>query len=107
MAQSPFRYVPGCLVSYRPPTDTKGSRWIATIRRGSGAADIVRVSVPFADGPDAAAVACCAAFNRRHDLDGLEGWRILAAALSVNGGDSYAYPVGSHYLRDVVSLPPV
>lgn len=107
MSLAPFRYVPGCTVSYKGPTNTRGSVWVATIRRGNQPRDVVRVRVPFADGPDAAALACCAAFNKRFGLEGMEAWRILANALSISGGDDYAYPVGSFYLQDVVGLPSV
>lgn len=42
------------VVKYHGPTNTRGSRWIATIRRGGG--ETWRASVPFSDGPIAAAV---------------------------------------------------
>lgn len=107
MSASPFRYVPGCVVAYRGPTDRRGSQWVATIRRGQNRADVVRAAVPYADGPDAAAAAVCEAFNRRLDNVGPDTWRVLGAALSMDGGDSYAYPVGPAHLAPVLSLPPV
>jgi hypothetical protein len=97
---SPFRYVPGCVVTYAPATNTRGSRWIATIKRGNATADRFRASVPYADGPDAAALAVVDRFNSAMDAD----WRIIGAALSLTGGDSYAYPVGSSELAPIVSL---
>lgn len=45
------------VVRYHGPTNTKGSRWIATITRGI---DVVwRGTVTFADGPIEAALAAC------------------------------------------------
>jgi hypothetical protein len=89
--QSPNTYVPGAVVEYRGATDTRGSLWVATIRRGNTAADRFCAAVPFADGPDAAARAVVDRFNRVMDAD----WRLIGAALSLDGGDRYAYPVGS------------
>lgn len=100
---SPFRYVPGCTVTYSGATDTRGSRWVAVIKRGATAADRFRVAVPYADGPDAAAAAAVDRFNRAMNAD----WRILGAALSLDGGDSYAYPVGSAELAPIITLPTV
>lgn len=102
---SPFRYVPGAIVKYRGATDTRGSQWIATIRRGQTRADVVRATVPYADGPDAAAVAVVARFNDRMGNDGADSWRVLGAAQSVDGGDTYAYPVGPAHLVSILSLP--
>lgn len=99
MTSSPDRYVPGCLVRYRPPTNTRGGRWLAVIKRGNQPGDRFAVSVPFHDGPDAAAAAAVAKFNQSMPGladDGLE-WIVLGAALSLDGGDSYAYPVGPSY----------
>ena len=86
----PFRYVPGCSVEYRGPTNTLGGRWVAVIRRGRKRSDCYRAAVPFLDGPDAAARAAVDRINR---LEGF-GWSVLGAALSMNGGDLYAYPIG-------------
>lgn len=102
---SPFRYVPGAIVKYCGPTDTRGSRWIATIRRGQTRADVVRATVPYADGPDAAAVAVVARFNDRMGNDGADSWRVLGAAQSIDGGNTYAYPVGPAHLVSILSLP--
>lgn len=41
------------MVRYCGPTDRRGSRWLATIRRDAGT--VWRASVPFADGPLTAA----------------------------------------------------
>lgn len=102
---SPFRYVPGAIVKYRGATDTRGSRWVATIRRGQTRADVVRATVPYADGPDAAAAAVVDRFNDRMGNDGADSWRVLGAAQSVDGGDTYAYPVGPAHLVSILSLP--
>jgi hypothetical protein len=99
---SPFRYVPGCVVEYCGATNTRGSVWRATITRGNAPADRFRAVVPYADGPDAAARAVVERFNHAMDAD----WRLIGAALSINGGDRYAYPVGSADLAPVVSLVP-
>lgn len=49
------------IVRYSGPTNTRGSRWLATIKRGGG--EIWRASVPFADGPLVAAIAAAAKFG--------------------------------------------
>lgn len=90
MADHPARYVPGCVVSYVPPTDTKGSQWRATINRGDGAVNRYRARVPFADGPDAAAEAVVSRFNEVMGAN----WTVNGPALSLDGGCTYAYPVG-------------
>ena len=45
---------PCAVVKYHGPTNSKCSRWIATIRRDPG--DVWRASVPFLDGPVMAAL---------------------------------------------------
>ena len=97
---SPFRYVPGCTVTYSGATDTRGSRWVAVIKGGTTAADRFRVAVPYADGPDAAARAVVERFNRAMGAD----WRLIGAALSLDGGNAYAYPVGSAELAYILTL---
>tara|TARA_Y100000004_G_scaffold123807_1_gene139189 strand:+ start:325 stop:666 length:342 start_codon:yes stop_codon:yes gene_type:complete len=103
----PFRYVPGCAVEYRGPTARRGSVWAAVIRRGPDRGDHYRVTVPFADGPDAAAWAAVDLFN----AEGLtnrprsEHWQLLGAALSMDGGDRFTYPVGPPWLADLLPLP--
>jgi hypothetical protein len=97
---SPFRYVPGAVVEYRGATERRGSQWVATIRRGSSASDRFRTAVPDADGPDAAALAVVERFNRKMGAD----WRLIGAALSLDGGNAYAYPVGSAELTPIVPL---
>jgi hypothetical protein len=68
------------VVRYHGPTDTKGSRWIATITRGI---DVVwRGTVCFTDGPIEAALAAC----KRGGVD----W----APTSCNSIDSDSYVVG-------------
>ena len=104
MSEFPFRYVPGCSVEYRGPTDADGAVWAAVIRRGRDRCDQYRAAVPFADGPDAAAWAAVALFNA--DLpDPVDRWQVLGAALSMDGGDRYAYPVGPVSLADVLPAP--
>ena len=97
---SPRVYVPGAVVEYRGATDTRGSRWRATIRRGNTAADKFCAVVPYADGPDAAARAVVDRFNIALAAD----WQIVGAALSLDGGDRYAYPVGSADLATAVAV---
>ncbi len=89
---SPAAYVPGVLVRYLGATNSRGSRWQATLNRGAGAENRYRAAVPYADGPDAAAAAVVARFNECRDAD----WRILGAALSLDGGDTYAYPCSAN-----------
>lgn len=94
MSSHPSRYVPGCLVRYRPPTNSSGSAWLAVIKRGNMAHERLSVRVPFHDGPDAAAEAAVAKFNQ--SIPDTE-WLVLGAALSLDGGETYAYPVGPSY----------
>ena len=81
--------------------------WAAVIRRGPDRGDHYRVTVPFADGPDAAAWAAVDLFN----AEGLtnrprsEHWQLLGAALSMDGGDRFTYPVGPPWLADLLPLP--
>ena len=49
------------VVRYHGATDTRGSRWLATIKRGGG--EVYRASVPFEDGPVTAAIAAAAKFG--------------------------------------------
>ena len=102
MPESPAHYVPGCAVEYRGPTDTRGSQWVAVIRRGRNRTDCYRAAVPFANGPDAAACAAVDRFNAELIPDGLGRWQVLGAALSMDGGDRYAYPVGPANLCPVL-----
>jgi len=46
------------VVKYHGPTNSRGSRWIASIRRDRET--VWRGSAPFQDGPIAAALAACA-----------------------------------------------
>ena len=106
MSSCPFRYVLGCSVEYRGPTDRRDSQWVAVIRRGRKRSDCYRAAVPFADGPDAAAHAAVDRFNAElADRPRSEHWRLLGAALSMDGGDRYSYPVGPVGLADVLPLP--
>ena len=107
MPDFPFRYVPGCAVEYRGPTNSRGSVWAAVIRRGRDRCDQYRAAVPFADGPDAAAWAAVALFNAEGltDRPRSEQWQVLGAALSMDGGDRYSYPVGPASLAGVLPAP--
>jgi hypothetical protein len=104
MPEFPFRYVPGCSVEYRGPTDTDGAVWAAVIRRGRDRSDCYRAAEPFADGPDAAAWAAVDRFNSELP-DPIDRWQLLGAALSMDGGDRYSYPVGPASLADVLPAP--
>ena len=95
MTSSPSRYVPGCVVKYRGPTNTQGSKWTATIRRGSQREDVFRASVPFNQGPDAAAQAAIEKINQKMDFD----WIVLSFPQSIDGGDTYSYPVGPSEMK--------
>ena len=102
MPEFPAHYVPGCSVEYRGPTARRGSVWAAVIRRGRDRSDCYRATVPFNDGPDAAARAAVDLFNAELVPDGLGRWQVLGAALSIDGGDRYAYPVGPANLCPVL-----
>ena len=104
MPEFPFRYVPGCAVEYRGATARRGSVWAAVIRRGRDRSDCYRAEVSFADGPDAAAWAAVDRFNAELP-DPVDRWQVLGAALSMDGGDRYAYPVGPASLADVLPAP--
>jgi len=105
MSHYPFRYVPGCSVEYRGPTEHRVSQWVAVIRRGRKRSDCYRAAVPFADGPDAAAHAAVERFNADLVPDGLGRWQVIGAALSMDGGHRYSYPVGPVGLADVLPCP--
>ena len=105
MPDFPFRYVPGCSVEYRGPTHTLGGRWVAVIRRGRDRSDQYRATVSFNDGPDAAAHAAVDRINADLAADGLGPWQVLGAALSMDGGDRYSYPVGPATLADLLPAP--
>lgn len=98
----PFRYVPGCAVEYRGPTHTLGGRWVAVIRRGRDRSDQYRATVSFNEGPDAAAWAAVDRINADLAADGLGPWQVIGAALSMDGGDRYAYPIGPVNLAAVL-----
>ena len=90
MSSCPASYTAGATVHYVAPTNTKGSRWTATINRGNGAANRWRATVPFADGPDAAIAQVLQRFNECLDCQ----WVVKGQAMSLDGGDTYAYPIG-------------
>ena len=104
MSSHPANYVPGCSVEYRGPTNTQGGKWAAVIKRGRDRCDQYRATVPFAAGPDAAARAAVDRFNTELIPDGLGRWQVLGAALSMDGGDRYSYPVGPANLCPVLPL---
>jgi hypothetical protein len=106
MSSHPLRYVPGCSVEYRGPTNTQGGKWAAVIKRGRDRASQYRITTPFAAGPDAAARAAVARLNAEllADRPECDKWVVLGAALSMDGGDRYAYPVGPRNLAEVLSL---
>jgi len=104
MSSHPAHYVPGCSVEYRGPTNTQGGKWAAVIKRGRDRCDQYRATVPFAAGPDAAARAAVDRFNTELIPDGLGRWQVLGAALSMDGGDRYSYPVGPANLCPVLPL---
>ena len=79
--------------------------WAAVIRRGRDRSDCYRATVPFADGPDAAAWAAVDRINADLAADGLGPWHVIGAALSMDGGDRYSYPVGPASLADVLPAP--
>ncbi len=93
---SPENYLPGCVVDYKGPTRV-GAQWVATITRGTDRADRFRVAVPYAAGPDAAAAAVVDRFNAAMGAH----WIVLGNALSLDGGNRYAYPVGPDYLLPI------
>ena len=92
MPESPANYTAAAVVKYTGATSTKGSRWTATIKRGSTKDDLTRALFPYADAPDAAALAVLTRFNANHELR--HPWRITGPALSLDGGNTYAYPLG-------------
>jgi len=106
MSSHPLRYVPGCSVEYRGPTNTRGGEWAAVIKRGRDRADQYRATVPFHDGPDSAAREAVARLNDGllADRSRADHWVVLGAALSMDGGDRYAYPVGPANLCPVLPL---
>ena len=103
MSQDPAHYVPGCSVEYRGP-GKGGAQWVAVIRRGHERRDCYRAAVPSHDGPDAAARAALAKFNAALNADGFDSWVLLGAALSMDGGNRYAYPVGPSYCAATLPL---
>lgn len=107
MNHAPFAYVPGVVVAYVPPTDTRCSGWRATLTRGTGATNRWRARVTYNDGPDAAAAAVVARFNETMGNAHGETWRVIGAALSLDGGGTFAYAVGPEHcagtMRDALS----
>jgi hypothetical protein len=102
MNHAPSTYVPGIVVAYVPPTNTRCSQWRATLTRGTGAADRWRARVTYNDGPDAAAAAVVARFNEATGNQHGDTWCVLGAALSLDGGSAYAYAVGSRHCAETI-----
>ena len=63
-----------------------------------------RAQVEFSEGPDAAAWKAVGVFNASLS-DPIDRWQVLGAALSMDGGDRYSYPVGPASLADVLPAP--
>jgi len=86
-SHSPFVYRPGLLVKYAGATNTKGSRWMATLSRGGHPESLAKASVSYQEGPDAAALAVVEKFNTVNNTT----WSVDPVALSMDGGDTFAY----------------
>jgi hypothetical protein len=73
--------LPTVTVKYHGPTDTRGSRWKATVKRDSSCT--MSAMAPFEDGP-------VAAFNalRRKHVEDLGDW-VVAHIGSADMGDTY------------------
>jgi hypothetical protein len=71
---------PCATVRYVGHTNTKGARWIATLKRGKDA--MFRASVPYTDGPLAAADLACQKANVPH-------WKACDCASLDGMGDEY------------------
>jgi hypothetical protein len=100
MTYSPSTYVPGAIVEFKVRANG-AAVWTATVNRGPGAINRYRAYVPSIEGPDAAVVKVLNRFNETMDAD----WIVLGPALSLDGGNRYAYPVGPAYLnRDGAAL---
>ena len=95
---SDFLTIPGCSVEYRGPTETRGSRWFAVIRRGRHRSDCYRASCPFDKGAMKAARLAVERFNETVKSES-DRWQVLGDPLSMDGGDTYVFPVGPEYLR--------
>jgi hypothetical protein len=92
MTDSPKSCLPGAVVKYCGPTNCRGSRWLATINRGNEPQHKFRASVPFDQGPDAAAAAVIAKANKYFSTN----WHFIPPAISIDGsGCNYVYPIAS------------
>jgi len=92
MTDFPKSSLPGAIVKYCGPTNCRGSRWIATINRGSEARHKFRAIVPFEQGPDAAAAAVTAKAAKCFNAN----WQLVFPAISLDGsGCDYVYPIAS------------
>ena len=90
-ADHPANYRAGAVVRYCGATDTKGSRWVATVIRGPGVENRYRVTVPYQDGPDSAVAAVVSRFN---EVNGT-AWIVDPCAASIDGGTTYVYRLDS------------
>jgi hypothetical protein len=86
-SHSPFVHRPGLLVKYAGATNTKGSRWMASLSRGGHPETLVRATVSYQEGPNAAALAVVEKFNVVNGTT----WTVDPMALSMDGGNTYAY----------------
>jgi len=84
---SPSVYRPGLLVKYVGASNTKGSRWIASLNRGGDPKAQTKAAVSYQEGPDAAALAVVEKFNAVYGT----AWIVDPVALSMDGGNTYAY----------------
>ena len=92
MTDSPKSSLPGAIVKYAGPTNCRGSRWLATINRGNEPHHKFRASVPFEQGPDAAAAAVTAKAAKYFEAN----WQLVFPAISLDGsGCGYVYPIAS------------
>ena len=87
MTHSPTNYRPGITVKYLGPTDNKCSRWSASLIRGTEPEHRLRAIVTYQKGPDAAALAVVEKFNAVNGT----AWTVDPMALSMDGGNTYAY----------------
>ena len=86
-SHSPSAYRPGLLVKYLGATNTKGSRWMASLSRGGHPETLAKATVSYQEGPDAAALAVVEKFNTANGT----AWTVDPEALSLDGGNTFAY----------------
>ena len=84
----PKHYTAGLTVKYHGPTNTRCSRWVATLVRDSQTK--VNAWVPFDDGPDYAAADC---LRKLESSLGIV-WVVKCPAAYMDNGSTYVYCVG-------------